>query len=208
MQRYAAAKAGSLACLRYLHAHNCPTHRESLDIVVDNNAVECVKYLHEEEGYVLTADMLLRAVQVPQSLYLVMYLIDHGCPIHPYVLATTTRHGSIEMMQYVHDHGQPWSVEILVHASDNLAKVKYLHEHGCPLGVRVFGHIFESIRVSGTSWEKATLMEHARVVHYLVWNGCPYLPEHIPRARALASLLGIPEDDMDPSKRTTTTTTT
>ena len=73
-----AARAGSLECLKYAHAHGCPWNRWTCVSAAAAGSLECLKYAHE-----------------------------HGCPWDGYTRLNAVINGSLECLEYAKSNGCP-----------------------------------------------------------------------------------------------------
>ena len=117
-----------------MHDNGFPFHVYSCNYSICCRQLDCLRYLHE-----------------------------NGASLDNWCLISATGHGSnLEYLQYVHEHGQPLTIEVCIHAArrGHLDSLKYLHEHGC-------------------MWDNqvcivATKHGHLDCLKYAIEHGCPF----------------------------------
>lgn len=130
-----AAAAGDLELLMYLREQGCPWNNLTVISAIDNGHLNCF-----------------------------LYARDQNCPLNeeqePKYYAANA--GQIEIMTYLHNHGETWNVHSMREAASGgrVVCLKYLRDQGCPWNATV-------CRSAAGSGQLECLM-------FLHENGCPW----------------------------------
>ncbi len=98
-----AGYSGDVGKLRWLVERGVAVHPEGAMEAARRGHLEAVRYLHEECGQELSAE-LFAAAAGSGSIPLVSWLLDRGCPTSPQAYVEASRHGKLRMMVWLSDH--------------------------------------------------------------------------------------------------------
>ena len=87
-----AARAGNMACLKYLHEHDCEWNSFATIFAASGGHVEYFIYAH-----------------------------THGCPVHESCMRLAACHNHLECLQYLHTSGFPCTYFTIAAARQNRA---------------------------------------------------------------------------------------
>jgi hypothetical protein len=147
----AAAGAGNLPCLQYLHEKGspwCPKDTEYFEQVergyktttfaaAKSGHLNCLQYAHEH-GYAWGRSTTFAAAE-GGYLACLQYAHKNGAPwgedaTHSDTTMAAAAGGHLECLQYAHEHGCPWDRDTTAAAAKRgyIACIRYAHENGCP----------------------------------------------------------------------------
>lgn len=118
----AAARVGNLAGLRWAKKHNhWGGSQILLEIAVTTENVDCVQFIHESGS-----------TQMDGGEYIDL---NNTCCYAVNVCCLAAKHGELECLRYLHEHGYVWGNTAIWAASHGkISCLQYAHEHGCPWG--------------------------------------------------------------------------
>lgn len=132
MASIAAARAGNLKCLKYLHSAGY-TSNASLTAAIQGHSFHCLMYLHTA-GFELNPEHLCMSASVSLECFEYVHKIFETAERTIHVCLAAARSNKLDILEYAHEEGYPWNRDIFVTAacSDSLECVKYMHLHECP----------------------------------------------------------------------------
>jgi hypothetical protein len=130
----AAAGAGHLEALTWLHSRGCPWDSKTCDWAAIGGHLELLRYAHEH-GCPWDRWTCYFAAE-GGHLEVLRYAHEHGCPWRSDVCRLAATGGHLEVLRYAHEHGCPWDSITCLWAAEGgrLEVLRYAHEHGCPWG--------------------------------------------------------------------------
>jgi hypothetical protein len=156
----AAAGAGHLDVLKWLHKEGCPWDTESCEAAAKGGHLEVLKWLRA-----------------------------NGCPWGARACAEAASAGHLDVLKWLHKEGCPWDTESCEAAVEggHLEVLKWLRAKGCPWGERACalaawdGHldVLKWLHNEGCPWDKTSCEAaakggHLDVLKWLHNEGCPW----------------------------------
>ena len=133
----AAAAAGDLECLMYLHTEDCPWDERTTTAAATGSQFTCLEYA-----------------------------LDFSCPCDEEIVNKMAKLGLVEVLKTLHDRGFVWDEKTALHAisTNQLECLRFLHKAGCELTPTVFCtaakngalECMEYLRSLGVEWHPLT----------------------------------------------------
>jgi hypothetical protein len=96
----AAAENGHYETLVYMIENGCPIHNECLSSACGSGSVECVRYLHQK-GFKLTRYCVLNTIRHNQ-VQVLQYMIDYGIQLPLSYVSVCSRYGSLDALKFLY----------------------------------------------------------------------------------------------------------
>eukprot|EP01032_Pedospumella_encystans_P013487 gene13487-15524_t len=130
----AAAKHDDIATIHYLESRGCVWHEETVNAIVKNGSLQCLKYALENE-HPLPEDVATTAAQYRQKEVL-NYLINNNVKPTSHTIEIVLHQGDIQMIQLLHRAGCVWTADT--------ACICVMHDHiDCLIYATENGHTLE-----------------------------------------------------------------
>lgn len=157
-------KEGNIEELKYLIENGCPYSSNELDLAIEFNKLDIVKYLTEFNPCLLKWRMYSSVVKNGQYdilKYLYEKYQDWGNPTD--VCVTAARYGHIDCLRYADKHNYPMRHDPQVcnaaAAYGHVECLKYAHENGFPWNNKTYMYALES--------------KDEKCIAYVIEHGCP-----------------------------------
>eukprot|EP01032_Pedospumella_encystans_P009519 gene9519-11197_t len=131
----AAAKHDDIATIHYLESRGCVWHEETVNAIVKNGSLQCLKYALENE-HPLPADVTTTAAQYRQKEVL-QYLLNKNVKPTSHTMEILLHQGDIQMVKLLHRAGCVWTADT--------ACICVMHDHSeCLIYANENGHTLET----------------------------------------------------------------
>lgn len=159
-----------------------------------NGSIECLQYAHSQ-GAALQSRVIKAAARHPNGLECLKYAHQQGLPLTLSLSFNAAANGNLEMYQYLHAHGGPWSKRVCDTAAYKTEEnehsackmVLFLLRNGCPPSNNIWGFTGEEFHKVlkcflevGLPWSatpeattQVTRNNYLEGLHALVKHGCP-----------------------------------
>lgn len=125
---------GHLEVVKWLKENGCPPGNNLVFWAIRGGHLELVKWLILNDTHLLDEWDLICAIDNDRP-EIMEWLVENGCPLVPWAIASAAQQGSLDVIKYLRQKGCPWDSEAIIEAeeSDRPEIAQWLRDNGCPI---------------------------------------------------------------------------